>query len=202
MGADLITLDEYKLVENINGTQYDDKLDSLITGVSQLVKTYCGTNFVDNVASPGITELHDIMWDSYVVQLRETPVIDITGVFERTSQSVDYVEIFRDGINGEYSWSFDPVSESVFRTLESGCFKNWPKGVGSVKVEYTAGYLTIPDDLRLAVIDIVTYYHQDEHKARMTIGTSTRESYITSSIRGDTGFPDHIKRVLDLYRVL
>ena len=35
----------------------------------------------------------------------------------------------------------------------------WPTGPGSVKVQYKAGYSTVPADLKLAVIDLVTYYH-------------------------------------------
>jgi hypothetical protein len=203
MGADLITLDDYKLIEGVNNSKDDEKLEALITSVSQLIKTYCSNDFVDSYASPGNTEYFDIQWDTYVVQLSKTPVVAITGVFERSSQSENYTEIFRDG-NGspaEYSWYFDSVSESIFRTNESGTYKCFPKGVGSVQVTYTSGYATIPEDLKLAVVDTVTYYHKDEHKKRQSIGATTRESIATSTRINDTSFPDHIKRVLDLYRL-
>ena len=43
---------------------------------------------------------------------------------------------------------------------------NWRKGVAAVKVVYTAGYSAVPSDLKLAVIDLLTYYLKDEHKPR------------------------------------
>lgn len=200
--ADLITLDEYKLFEGVNSTQYDEKFESLITSVSQLVRTYCSNGFDTYSASPGYTELFNIQWDTYVVQLKESPVINVLNVYERATQSADYKELFSDG-NGspaDYSWYLDNVSDSIFRTYESGQYRNWPKGVGAVKVVYTAGYLETPSDLKLAISDLVTYYHKDEWKERQTIGSATREGAGSSAIRNDPGFPDHIRRVLDMYR--
>lgn len=201
--ADLITLDDYKLLEGINSTQFDEKFEKLITSVSQLVRTYCNNEFDAYATSPGYTEQFDIQWDTYVVQLSKSPVISITNIYERTSQSADYEELFRDG-NGspaQYSWYLDSISDSIFRTQESGAYKNWPHGVGSVKVTYLAGYTSTPQDLQLAIADIITYYHKDEQKERQTIGSATREGAGSSAIRNDPGFPDHIRRVLDMYRV-
>jgi len=201
MGLDLITLDEYKLIEGIGSSQYDDKFDAIITSVSQLVKTYCGNDFVDYSGSPGYTEYFDIQWDTHVIQLEKSPIIAINSVSERTSQSTAYVQIYSGGAGSpaEYSWYFDNITDSIFRTTESGAYKCWPRGVGAVVVNYTSGYATLPEDLKLAVIDLVTYYHKDQYKERQSIGSSSREGAPT----GFSGsFPDHIKRVLDLYRGL
>jgi hypothetical protein len=197
--ANLLSLDDYKLLEGINSTQNDDKFEQLLTSVSTLVRSYTGQEFDTYVGSPGRTELFDIQWESPMVQLEETPVINITGVFERKSQSDAYTELFRNGTNGQYDWYFDTVTETVIRTTEAGQYRDWPKGVGSVKVTYTAGYASTPEDLKLAVADLVTYYHKEEYKQNQTIGSTTREGAAATAV-GDTGFPDHIRRVLDLYR--
>jgi len=201
--ADLITLDDYKVLEGVNSTQYDEKFETLITSVSKLVRTYCNSEFDTYASSPGYTEFFDIQWDTYTVQLKYSPVISITNVYERVGQSTAYTELFTNGggTPPEYSWYLDQVSDSVFRTQESGKYKNWPRGVGSVKVTYLAGYTAIPTDLQLAVADIITYYHKDEWKERQSIGSATREGAGSSAIRNDPGFPDHIRRVLDMYRV-
>jgi len=199
--ANLITLDDYKLLEGINSTTSDDKFEYLITAVSKLVRNYTGQEFDSYAGSPGKTELFDVQWDTYVVQLAETPVINITGVYERTSQSETYTELFANGTNSKYEWYFDTITESIFRTEESGSYRNWSKGVGAVKVIYTSGYTTIPYDLKLAIADLITYYHKDEYKERQSIGSASREGAGVSAIRNDPGFPDHIRRVLDLYRV-
>lgn len=199
--ANLITLDDYKLLEGINSTTNDDKFEYLITSVSKLVRNYTGQEFDSYIASPGKTELFDIQWDTHVVQLAETPVINILSVYERSSQAEAYTELFANGTNSRYEWYLDTITESVFRTEESGNYRNWPRGVGSVKVVYTAGYTSIPDDIRLAVADLITYYHKEEYKERQSIGSASREGVGASAIRNDPGFPDHIRRVLDLYRV-
>ena len=200
--ADLISLDDYKVLEGVNSTQYDEKFETLITSVSQLVRTYCNNQFDAYATSPGVTQLFDIQWDTYVVQLKHSPVISITNVYERTSQGAAYTELLADG-NGspaQYSWYLDSISDSIFRTQESGAYKNWPRGVGAVKITYLAGYTSLPEDLKLAVADTITYYHKDEWKERQTIGSATREGAGSSAIRNDPGFPDHIRRVLDMYR--
>jgi len=200
--ADLITLDDYKVLEGVSSTQYDEKFETLITSVSKLVRTYCNTEFDTYATSPGVTDTFDIQWDTYVVQLRQSPVISITNVYERKAQSSTYEELFKDGTNNKYEWYLDPISDSIFRTLDSGKYKSWPQGVGSVKVTYLAGYTSIPEDLKLAVADLITYYHKDEWKERQTIGSATREGAGSSAIRNDPGFPDHIRRILDIYRTI
>ena len=198
--ADLLTLDDYKLLEGVSSSANDEKYEYLLTSVSKLIRTYCGTEFDAYATSPGKTDIFDIQWDSHVVQLTECPVISITNVYERQGQTESYTELFRDGANSKYEWYFDSVTDSIIRTTDSGAYMNWKKGVGSVKVVYLAGYTSIPEDLRLAVADLVTYYHREEYKQTQTIGSSTREGAAASAIKNDPGFPDHIRRVLDLYR--
>lgn len=198
--ADLITLDEYKVFEGVTSTQYDEKFEALITSVSQLVRTYCGNEFTTYSGSPGYTELFDIQWDTYVVQLKHSPIIQVYGVYERDSQSSEYTELYSGGTNGKYQWYQDPVTDSIFRTTDSGSYYNWPRGVGAVKVIYSAGYTTVPEDLKLAISDLVTYYHKNEWKERQSIGSVSREGSGSSSVRNDPGFPDYIRRVLDMYR--
>ena len=91
---------------------------------------------------------------------------------------------------------------TVFSATEQGNTRPWPQGVGSVKITYNAGYTDTPKDLKLAVFDLVTYYLKDEHKIRQTLGGATLQNQGTSGMRTSTDFPDHIKRVLDLYRVV
>ena len=65
---------------------------------------------------------------------------------------------------------------------------------------YTAGYSAVPADLKLAVIDLITYYLKDEHKQRRTMAGASIQNDGSSSQKDNVAFPDHIKRVLDLYK--
>jgi len=47
---------------------------------------------------------------------------------------------------------------------------------------------------------MVTYYFKEEHKERMTIAGASLQNQGSSSLSNNVSFPDHIKRVLDLYK--
>jgi hypothetical protein len=192
--ADLITLQDYKTAEGITQPKDDSRLNILIPSVSQLIKTYCGNSFVDYYSS-NKTETFDINWSTHVVQLTETPVNAIVSVQERTNYGSSYTTL----TTGAYEYSLDSSTDSVLRTNSAG-YQNWPQGVGTVKVVYTAGYSAVPADLKLAVLDLVTYYLKDEHKLRQSIAGASLQNQGSSTQRDNVGFPDHIKRVLDLYK--
>jgi hypothetical protein len=71
----------------------------------------------------------------------------------------------------------------------------------SVKVTYKAGYTSTPEDLKLAVFDLIKYYMKDERKERQSISGASVENVLSSSLAGNIGFPDHIKRILDMYKL-
>lgn len=189
--TDLVTLIEYKAAEGINTPKNDEQLNKIIPSVSQLVKTYCANTFVDYYSTNKIDTIN-VDWDTHIVQLTESPVNTIVSVQERSNPSSDYETLTSS------DYYLDTTTDSVMRVSGAG-YKHWHQGPGAVIVTYTAGYATVPADLQLAVADLITYYLRDEHKARQTLSGATREN-AESSIRNTPAFPDHIKRVLDLYK--
>ena len=149
--ADLITLASYKEAEGLSTPKEDLRINALIPSVSQLVKTYCGNSIVDFYSS-NKTEEFNIDWGTHIVQLTESPVNAIVSVQERQSYSTSYTTL----TTGAYEYYLDTTTDSILKT-NSGSYQNWPRGVGAVKVVYTAGYSATPKDLELAVIDLITY---------------------------------------------
>ena len=192
--ADLITLQEYKTAEGITQPKDDARLNVLIPSVSQLVKSYCGNSFVDYYSS-NKTETFTIDWSTHVVQLTEGPVNSIVSVQEAQAYGGDYITLTTTG----QQYALNTKTDCVYRTTTSG-YQDWPIGVETVRIVYTAGYSTIPGDLKLAVLDLVTYYLKDEHKLRQSIAGASLQNQGSSTQQNNVGFPDHIKRVLDLYR--
>jgi|TARA_B110000259_G_C13979021_1_gene387870 hypothetical protein len=186
--ANLITLSTYKDVKGISATTHDFVLSTLIESVSQLVKTYCGNSIVDHYTTNKEEEF-TINWSTSVVQLTEAPLNSVVSVQERTEYTAAYTTLTTD------EYYADLATDSLFRVS-----KVWPTGLGSVKVTYKAGYADCPSDLKLAVIDLITYYHKDEHKSRQTLAGASLQNQSSSSMRNNIAFPDHIKRVLDLYK--
>ena len=161
--ADLTTIADYKDAEGINNPKHDLRLETLVPAVSQLVKTYCGNSIVD-FFSTNKEEVLNILWDTHIVQLTESPVNALVSVSERPDQGSSYTVLS----SGDNDFYLDKSTDSVFRTNSTG-FSNWKKGPGAVKIVYTAGYATTPNDLKLAVFDLITYYLQDEHKERKVL---------------------------------
>ena len=191
--TNLITLEDYKISEGIQSTKDDGRIQTLVTSVSQLVKTYCGNSIIDHYSSDK-TEEFSINWSTNLVQLTESPFVSITSVEEREDFSKAYTVI------PVTEYYVDTSTDSIYRVTTDGTRKNWPTGPGAVKITYKAGYPECPADLQLAVIDLITYYVKDEHKARQTIAGASINNQSSSSQRNNVAFPDHIKRVLDLYK--
>ena len=182
--ADLITLTEYKELEGITSTQHDARTEVIIDSVSQLVKTYCGNSIIDFYTSDKTEEL-TIAFNTNQIQLTESPVNNIDSIQERESETAAYTTL-----TASTDYVLDKTTDIVYRIGS-----NWDRGVNSVKIVYNAGYATTPADLKLAVADLVTHYLKGEHKERRTIQGATIQNQ-----RSDLPFPDHIKRVLDLYK--
>ena len=193
--ADLVTVQDYKDAEGLTGAKDDDRLNILVPQISELVKRYCGTSFVDFFSSDK-TETFNVTEDTSVIIVSESPLISVTSVKERGSPTESYTTLT---VNQDYY--VDTTFDAVRRVVGNGT-KNYQKGFGAVQIAYRSGYSAVPSDLKLAVMDLITYYLRDEHKSRRTIQGATLESQGSSSVRNNTDFPDHIKRVLDLYRVI
>lgn len=193
--ADLVTVQDYKDAEGLTGAKDDDRLAILVPQISELVKRYCGTSFVDYYSTDK-TEVFNVTDDTSVIIVSESPLVSVTTVKEREGPTEAYTTLT---VNEDYyvDTTFDAV-----RRVTGNNSKNFKKGFGSVEIAYRSGYSAVPSDLKLAIFDLITYYLRDEHKSRRSIQGATLETQGSSSVRNNTDFPDHIKRVLDLYRVV
>lgn len=186
---DLITIDTYKQAKAISSAKDDERLGIIVPSVSQLVKTYCGNSFVDYVTNP-LTEYFDVEWKQNTIQLTESPLIAVAEVWERTTPAEDYIQLLDDLT--EYVPS--ARKDTITRVGAS-----WPLGVEAIKVLYTAGYASLPGDLTLVLVDLVHYFYREEHKITKQLSGASI-SNPAGTLKGNVGFPDHIKRVLDLYK--
>jgi hypothetical protein len=185
MAANLITLQEYKSYVGITSTNQDVQINAIIPKVSQLVKTYCNRAFLDYVSEPK-TEVFK-GGTSYLLQ--EFPVLQILSLEYSNDYGNNYVELleFTD-------WVFDNTTSEVFPIGQYSAFDTKPN---SYRLTYFAGYETLPSDLKLAVLDLVTYYLRNDsaiHSTKAPGSNSVQIEYIST-----TNLPAHIKRVLDLY---
>jgi hypothetical protein len=183
MGANLITKAEYKTYAGITSVNQDAEIDLLIPKVSELVKTYCRRTFVDFYDEAKI-EMFEGGYGSLI--LKETPVTQVISVQQSTDYGQTYTKLtkFSDWVqSGDFVVSVNPRG---FEPLING-----------YKVSYFAGYETVPEDLKLAVLDLVTYYRKNDgaiHSTKAPGTNAVQIEYIST-----TSLPAHIKRVLDQY---
>jgi hypothetical protein len=184
MALNLITKQDYKTYAGIKSTNSDGEIDALIPRVSQLVKNYCRRTFVDWVDTFKI-EVFNGDCDRFI--LEEGPVVAVNSV----GVSDDYGQTYVD-LTEYVDWVLDsiyiiPVNASAY----------WDRKIRGYRVTYTAGYEDVPDDVGLAVMDLITYYRKNDnavHSNKAPAVNGTNVEYISNA-----AFPAHIKRVLDLY---
>ena len=81
--------------------------------------------------------------------------------------------------------------------VRTSCFCPFPSGV---KVEYRGGYESgdVPYDLQMATLDVIKLiYKQDQEKRGFSFEGERGDKYPLAG-----NFPPHIRRILDLYRII
>ena len=193
--TNLITLSEYKEAKGISKSDDDVKLQKLIDRVSSYITEYLGFPIVTNI-NVDIVENISIEYETNLIYLDVFPVTQVISVTE-----ADY-------LNSHDSTVHLPLSSEIpdyIVDLKNGRVirknaKSWALGYNSVTITYRGGVSTPPEGIKLAVIDLVTYYLKEEYKVQKNIGTSSINNPETTIAR-NAELPSHIKRVLDLYRI-
>ncbi len=185
MGLPLVTKAEYKAYAGITSTTQDAVIDSIIPKVSELTKAICGRTFVDYVNDAKV-EYFEGGLPEYIP--KEYPVLSVSSL----EYSADFGNTY-SALTEFTDFVLRKSTDTIFSLNTNG----FPEGVNAYKLTYTAGYETLPLDLKLAVLDLVTYYIKNDAAihSNKAPGTNTVQiEYVTSN-----SLPAHIKRVFDLY---
>lgn len=205
----LVTLEEVKDYLEITSTGHDGRLANIINYASKAVETYCGREFAANT----YTEYHDGGTPS--IFLERIPVNNVTVVAEY--DGTNYANLNGPNSDGSLPANVGLTSNALqymyyedtgeIRKLKNGRatmsidlgqyerFNNYAKGV---KVTYGAGYVNIPNDLKLAILDYIKLLHKNESGSE----TFSFQGESKSSFPTSANFPAHIRRILELYRIL
>jgi hypothetical protein len=182
MGLDLITLSEYKQYAGISSPNQDTAIKNLIPKVSNLAKVYCRRTFIDYV-SDAKTEVFN---GGEFLLPSEYPVISISSL----EYSSDYGKTYKK-LENYTDYVLDIENQRVYLVTDL------PYILNGFKLTYTAGFEEVPQDLKLAVMDLLTYYLKNDMavKSQRDAGSNTVQiEYITKNT-----LPSHIARVFDLY---
>lgn len=185
MGINLITLQEYKNYEGISSTTQDTEISTIIPKVSEFVKSICRRTFVDWVDEAKVETFNG---GTTALLFSEAPIIQIQGLEYSSDYGQNYVSL------EEYKdWVLDVENQQVL-PIKAPTFDY---KVNGYRLTYTAGFETIPEDLKLAVLDLVTYYMKNQGAVQSQIAVTSGNAQVQYLTQ--TNLPTHIKRVLDLY---
>jgi hypothetical protein len=185
MGKNLVTRAEYKTYAGITSPNQDAEIDTLIPKVSELVKTYCRRTFIDFYDEAAVDRSSG---GFEKIILKETPIVQILSVEKSTNYGQTYSSLveFQD-------WVLDAEENTVVALSTAG----FEKAINGYQVSYYGGYEYVPEDLKLAVFDLITYYRKNDgaiHSTKAPGTNAVQIEYIST-----TNLPAHIKRVLDFY---
>jgi hypothetical protein len=213
MGLPLVTKAEYKAYQGISSTTSDSAIEILIPKVSELVKSICRRTFVDYIDDAKI-EYSDGGTNS--IELTETPVISVSSLEYSTDYGKTY-EVLEEYTHYVFArnqnnlrpllmntrplevYSGSPYGNTNYGYMPYGTTANpiFPVAINGYRITYNAGYETIPEDLKLAILDMIAYYIKNDsaiHTHKLASPNTMQIEYISN-----THFPAHIKRILDLY---
>ena len=196
---DIITLEEYKAFNALSGNTKDDaKIVLLISSVSSLIQAYLGLDFT---GGKSVTEVLSLDYDTNTIYLENYPIsgpVTVSETDRYTWDSSVHVPL-------AYSSDFfvDEEEGVLTRVYTPGGFASWPVSPGVVTVTYTTapkwpgtGASAVPADLKLAAIELVNYYRNDEFRQ----SKSVQGSSLVNTLAEGTDFPKHIQVILDRYK--
>lgn len=185
MAKDLITLAEYKAYAGINSANQDTQIKELIPIVSQFAKSVCRRTFIDYVDDAKV----EVFSGGYYLLVSEFPLISVQSVELSTDFGKTYTSLV------EYT---DYTVDNEVGTIVPLIGTSFARVVNGYRVTYTAGFEVVPEDLKVAVMDLLTYYLKNDMavKSQRNAGANTVQvEYITKNT-----LPSHISRVFDLYQ--
>jgi hypothetical protein len=184
---DLITTSEFKLFLDIQVSTWDTLIDSLVTSCSVWIENYCGGLRFKNSGSD-VTEYYDGETqddDRMSIFVKNIPIISVTSVASAS---------------GSYSsptWTnFDAANDYVVnRQTGQISFFSLPEGKQNIRVIYQGGYSSVPEDLKLACLELVAR----TFNKRKSFGVSN-ESVGGASVTWEKELDVDLRKTLNRYR--
>lgn len=199
-------------------------ITNVLAGVEARIANYLGRK-----QPPGVLRFEDTAYTEYYdgelsdgILLKMTPIVGVTSVTlisnNTTSSAYTLTDLTVDGIEiaslsaspalvgrlqmrgGSYMWDSDYLSSRHVRVP----VPNFGSGRNRIKVVYTGGWTTIPDDLKLAALQACKNV-VDRKEVSSTLASETLGNYsytnVTSSSSDDTSGPEWaFGGVLDLLK--
>lgn len=155
------------------------QLESLIDQMSEVFEGYCGRQFL----SRSFTEYLNGTGTYYLFP-KHTPITSVSGIYD----------------NSSWEWTeTDLISGTNYRIQDDNCIvcnTTWNQYNQNIKIVYTAGYSTIPIDVKLACIEEVVRKWKNRNSVDV-LAISASDGSVT---RYEKNLMPSTFQVLDRYR--
>jgi hypothetical protein len=191
-GAMLVSVPEVKDHLRIPATDrsHDARLRAMINALTPVIEGITGP-IVQRVYQ---NETYD--GGNFFIALRHRPVISVQSVIEYRGP-IAYVltQVPTPDLGTIYSYMFEPPGRLVRRTVGGG-ITPFPAGADQVFVTYTAGFQTVPYNVREAALELVRVnYQQTEQGGRPQWGTDESVEPIAGPMLGFF-IPNRVRELL------
>jgi hypothetical protein len=189
--TNLITIDHFKQYKGIKSENDDPIISLLIGAVSTFIKEYTNRNFIDYAHTSKVEYFDATSYGEYLPN--EFPLIEVSELAVSVDGGVTYTVLVEDT---DYFVDLDAdriINNTGFTGFTTGTIKH-----KSGKITYKGGYTKTPQDVQLAVMDLVEYYRKEEFSPSKALQGASVENPVIMEL--GSRLPPHIKRTLDLYR--
>jgi len=173
----------------VNGNTGDAEQQKILTYYINSASAFCNLYTDRKLKSRALTEYYSGDGTNSIIT-NEYPITEITAIYDDLDRTYgsdtlidsDNLAILPDGL--AYKIVYDGGTFQV--------------GIRNLKVEYTAGYTSIPNDLQQACLEVIAYYFKNTEDNRF--GVTTRTMGGGSVTIETTDIPKSALRILERYK--
>ena len=185
----ICTLAEFKVYAGLSDTTYDTLLQVYINSVTDIFNAYCWKVFGEVKTVTQITDIEDKFGDR--ILLKYSPLITVTAVLD------NYDPLSQSGIN--LTQNKDYYVYKGAGLIKTAFPQHFHQGLQKVRIDYVAGYSTVPDDVKMAAYMQIQYLWRNarggEGKSSERIGNYS----FTRSTKDNVLLPE-VQAILDRHR--
>ena len=169
-------------------------MDTVIAAVGRAFARWCGypgsapslesASYTRYLDGPGGRELTLDVW----------PVVSVSSIYD--DPTLDFTSATYLVSSGDYALA--DAGRGLVRLTSTSAHGAWSDTKGAIKATFTAGYATIPEDLKHAARLAVRHWWSLRQKQGLTNATSAGQS---RGFVDQTFLPDEVKAALNAFRL-
>lgn len=169
---------------------HDAELLRLVDAITPVVEFITGP-----VVQRSYTETYD--GGSSFISLRHRPIVSVASVAEfRGPIRYELTQVASPDLGTIYSYEFEASGRIVRRTVGGG-MTSFPGGLETVTVTYTAGYVTVPANIRYGCLELIRVnYQQTQQAGHPMFGGGGGDDAVPGAVLMGFFVPNRVKELL------